>query len=152
MKVYFARHGQYVNPNSIEPCRLPGFPLSENGIQQVELQVEKLADQKIRAIYTSPIERCLQTATIIGKNLQLFPNQKQELIELETPFQGYKYDDMPDDLYIDPIHVNGGGETRKEIFTRMNKFIDTLKLTSKNSNYLIISHGDPMMIFLRKIQ
>jgi len=150
MKIFFARHGDYQNPDNIAPCRLPGFPLSIIGIEQVKLTASKLEDQKIRAIFTSPITRCVQTATIIGQSLHLYPNQKEQLIELGSPFQGYKNIDIPKDLYLDPIHVSGGGETREAIFTRVNNFVENLKQTSKNSNYLLVSHGDPIMIYLKK--
>lgn len=151
MKIFFARHGQYHNPDSVVPYQLPGFPLTKLGKSQANLQAEKLDHLKIRALYTSPIERCVETATIIGSQLHLFPNQKPELIETFTPIAGIKQVDMPPDIYLDPRHLAGGGETVEAIFTRMSSFVDTLKLTSKNSNYLIVSHGDPMMIFLRGV-
>ena len=151
MKIYFARHGEYVNPDGLSPCRLPGFPLSQHGIEQIEFTAQNLADQKIRAIFTSPIERCVQTATIISKELHLFPNQKDALIEVSTPYQGFKVEDLPDNLYNDHFHLDGGGETREAILTRISDFVGILKGTSKNSNYLIVSHGDPIMIYLRKV-
>ncbi len=151
MKIYLARHGDYQNPDNIVPYTMPGITLSELGKSQAQLQADKLIDVKIRAIYTSPLERCLETASIIAKHLHLFPNQKSELIETSTPLAGIKKVDMPLDIYLDPRHIEGGGEAVEVIFNRMNNFVDTLKLTSKNSNYLIVSHGDPMMIFLRGV-
>jgi probable phosphoglycerate mutase len=151
MKIYFARHGQYQNPNGIVPYTTPGIPLNDQGRSQGALQADKLSDLKIRAIYTSPIQRCVETATIISQYLHLYPNQKSELIETNTPLAGIKRADMPPDIYVDPRHIGGEGETREEIFMRMSTFVDTLKATSKNSNYLIISHGDPIMIFLQSV-
>lgn len=151
MKIYFARHGQYQNPDNIVPFTTPGIFLSDVGKSQAETQADKLKDLKISAIYTSPIERCVETAGIISKHLHLYPNQKPELTETFTPLAGIKRVDMPPNIYHDPRHIQGGGETEEAIFVRMNDFVDTLKSTSKNSNYLIISHGDPMMIFLRGV-
>ncbi len=151
MKIFFARHGQYQNPDNVVPYRLPGFPLSAIGKQHALIQAEKLASEKIRAIYTSPIERCVQTATIIGQELHLFPNQKDEIMEARTPLQGIKAEDLPSDIYTTKEHIDGGGETREEIFTRMNDFVNTLKQTSQNSNYLLVSHADPIIIFLAHV-
>lgn len=152
MKIYFARHGQYQNPEHVSPYRLPGFPLTELGQEQSKEIATRLSDQKIRALYTSPLERCFETATIIGKSLQLFPNQKPELIETGTPLAGISLDDprhaLPTYLYNLPEHLEGGGETPEQIFTRFSDFMEKLKLTSKNSNYLIVSHADPIMIYL----
>ena len=155
MKIYFARHGEYQNPKRVVPYQLPGFPLSELGIKQANIQADKLLGEKIRSLSTSPIPRCFETATIIGKALQLFPNQKEEFIETGTPLAGISLDDPrhshPDYLYNLPEHTEGGGESPEQIFARFNEFIDKLKLTSKNSNYLIVSHADPIMIYLHGV-
>jgi len=87
MKVYFARHGEYQNPEGVVPYRMPGFPLTELGISQAHLQADKLLTLNIRDIFTSPITRCLETASIIGKTLKLAPNINESLTETGTPLQ-----------------------------------------------------------------
>lgn len=155
MKIYLARHGEYQNPNSVVPYRLPGFPLSDLGRQQAQAIADQLVDQKIRAIYTSPIERCLEQATIIGKTLKLFPNPKPELIETGTPFQGLTKEALaalsPNYPYDIPEHITQGGESPEDIFARMRDFVNTLKSTSKNSAYLLVSHGDPIKLYLNGV-
>lgn len=148
MKIYIARHGDYQNPEGIVPGRSAGYPLTELGIKQAETIAHKLSDVKVRAIYTSPIERTLETATIISRALHLFPNPKPELMEVITPYQGYKISSIPSGLYTDPFHLNGGGETREALFARVNAFVETLKSTSQNSTYLLVFHGDPIHVFL----
>ncbi len=151
MKIYLVRHGEYQNPEGIVPYRLPGYSLSDHGKKQVELIAVKLKDQKIRALYTSPIQRCVESATILGNARHLYPNQKSELIEVDTPLQGIKAADLPSDIYQDARHIEGGGETREVVYTRMNSLIEKLKLTSQNSTYLIVSHADPIIILLAGI-
>lgn len=152
MKIYFARHGEYQNPNKVVPYRLPGYPLTDHGKEQIALIVSKLKDQKVRSLYTSPIERCVESAAIVGKELSLYPNQKAELIETGTPLQGLTPEALsimsPNYPYDIPAHIEGGGETPEAIFERMNTFVEKLKTTSKNSVYVIFSHGDPIDIFL----
>ncbi len=155
MKVYFARHGEYQNPDLVVPYRLPGFPLSELGIKQAELQADKLQSLNIRDIFCSPIERCVQTASIIGKELKLAANQNEALTETLTPLQGISIADhdkvIGDFPYDVPAHIEGGGETTKMIFERMSNFIEKLKLMSKNSSHLIVSHGDPIKYYLNGV-
>lgn len=151
MKIYIARHGEYQNPEGITPGRSTGYPLTKLGIKQAEAIAHKLSSTKVRAIYTSPIERTLETATIISQELHLFPNPKPELMEVITPYQGHEMSSIPPDLYADPFHLNGGGETREALFTRVNNFVETLKSTSQNSTYLLVFHGDPIHIFLTTI-
>lgn len=152
MKIYFARHGEYQNPKGVVPYRLPGFSLTDLGRAQAQFQADKLAAANLRDIFTSPIERCIETATIIGKSLSLHPNQKDEIIETSTPLQGMTKEApsllSPNYPYDIPSHQAGGGESPENIFKRMSDFIDKLKLMSKNSSHLIVSHGDPITIFL----
>ena len=155
MKVYFARHGEYQNPDNIVSYRLPGFPLTELGIKQAELQAAKLQSLNIRDIFCSPIERCFQTATIIGKALKLAPNPTAALIELGSPLQGMtlaERDKIGGNFpYTLQAHVEGGGETEKMLFERMSNFIEKLKLMSKNSSHLVVSHGDPIKLYLNGV-
>ncbi len=71
-----------------EPKSFPGpwiqphnNPLSQNGIEQANLISKTLEDEKISAIYSSPFARSLQTADIIGKNLNLEVIIKEDLKE-----------------------------------------------------------------------
>lgn len=152
MKVYFARHGEYQNPDGVVPYRMPGFPLTELGISQANLQADKLLSLNIRDIFSSPVERCVQTASIIGASLHLAVNQKDLLIETGTPLQGMKKAEIaslsPDYPYDVPAHIEGGGESPEQIFSRMHEFVEKLKSMSSKSSHLIVSHGDPITIFL----
>jgi len=155
MKIFFARHGEYLNPKKLSPFQSPGFPLTDKGIEQVNLQADKLITEKIRTLSSSPIERCVQTATIIGHVIGLHPNQHGELIEVGSPLLGMKQSAIAkmsaNPPYDIPAHIAGGGESAEQIFTRMDSFVSKLKKMSKSSSHLIVSHGDPMMFFLRRV-
>lgn len=150
--IYLARHGEYNNPNRLSPYRLPGFSLTELGQKQSALIAARLAEVPIHTLFTSPITRCLETATIIGEELNLPPNPRNELIETGTPLAGISLSDprhsLPDYLYNLPEHINGGGESPEQIYARFHDFIEQLRLTPQNSNYLLVSHADPIMIYL----
>lgn len=152
MKIFFARHGQYQNPQDIVPFRLPGFPLTDLGRQQSEQTANRLKSENIRDLFTSPVERCVETAQIIGRALNLHPNLKEAIIETGTPLQGLTHTEMRirtiDYPFADPQHQEGGGETPEDIFKRMNEFVDSLKQMSQRSSHLIVSHADPIMIYL----
>jgi probable phosphomutase (TIGR03848 family) len=57
------RHGEndYVKKGRLAG-RLPGVHLNENGCKQALTLAEKLAEAPIKAIYSSPLERALETA------------------------------------------------------------------------------------------
>lgn len=152
MKIYFARHGEYQNPDQVVPYQLPGFPLTELGKQQAKLQGDKLLSEKIRSLSCSPIERCLETATIIGQTIHLHPNAYSELTETFTPLQGLTKDELlklsQNYPYDVQTHIEGGGESPEAIFERMTNYVDKLKKMSKHSSHVIVSHGDPIYIYL----
>ena len=62
------RHGEndFVKTGKL-PGRLPGVHLNEKGQKQAEALGEALKDVPIKAIYSSPLERALETAAPIAK-------------------------------------------------------------------------------------
>lgn len=72
MIVYFARHGESVaNTGHIISNRDLDHPLTPTGRQQALLLAEKLNDAGLTMIYSSPIPRALETATIVSRELNL---------------------------------------------------------------------------------
>ena len=70
--IIFLRHGQAENnTKKILAGRSPGVNLTEAGIQQAKQVGKMLESLNISAIYSSPIDRALQTAEIVGKHCDL---------------------------------------------------------------------------------
>ncbi|MGH3492245.1 MAG: MSMEG_4193 family putative phosphomutase [Sciscionella sp.] len=62
------RHGRSTaNAEGILAGRLPGIPLDETGRGQAAEVAGRLAALPIRAVISSPLERCLQTARAVAK-------------------------------------------------------------------------------------
>ncbi len=72
------RHGEnnYVKTGKMAG-RLPGVHLNERGQKQAEALGEALKDVPITAIYSSPLDRAIETATPIAnvRNLKIIQNQ-----------------------------------------------------------------------------
>ena len=64
--IYLVRHGVTSHTATKLSGRLPGVNLSADGRNEAEAVSATLAGVKFRAIYSSPIERTLQTAEIIA--------------------------------------------------------------------------------------
>jgi len=82
--VLFIRHGenQYVKKNRLAG-RLPSVHLNKNGRHQVKVVAEKLAGSKVRAVYSSPLERCMETAAPIAAVLGLEVVSRPGLTEVD---------------------------------------------------------------------
>lgn len=63
--------------------RLPGIHLNETGRQQAQALAEKLASVPIQAIYSSPLERALETAAPLAEKLNLPVIPRDGLLETD---------------------------------------------------------------------
>jgi probable phosphomutase (TIGR03848 family) len=74
--VIFIRHGEneYVKKGRLAG-RLPGIHLNDKGIQQAQQLADQLSQVKLSAVYSSPLERAMETAEPIAKaqNLEVVP-------------------------------------------------------------------------------
>ena len=82
--IIFLRHGQAENnTKKILAGRTPGINLTEQGREQAEQAGEMIKSLNISAIYSSPIDRAMQTAEIVGKHCNVKPISDDRLIELD---------------------------------------------------------------------
>lgn len=66
MKIWITRHGQTaLNKKKLMQGRIDE-PLNENGIRQAENAHDLIGNVKFDAVYASPLDRAIQTASIIG--------------------------------------------------------------------------------------
>lgn len=63
--------------------RLPNIHLNENGRKQAATLAQTLSRAPLKAIYTSPLERCLETANPIAKALGLEILPREGLLEID---------------------------------------------------------------------
>jgi probable phosphomutase (TIGR03848 family) len=82
--VLLVRHGEndYVKKGRLAG-RLPGVHLNEKGRQQAEILAEKLKDAPIKAIYSSPLERTMETAAPSAAALKLEVIPRDGLLEVD---------------------------------------------------------------------
>ncbi|KKQ01768.1 MAG: Phosphoglycerate mutase [Candidatus Roizmanbacteria bacterium GW2011_GWA2_36_23] len=148
--VYFVRHGEYENPGNVNPFRMNGFPLSEKGKQQIISTVKILQDKNITSLYSSPILRTKQSAEIIGKELKLVPEICEQFNEVDTPFMGYPREEVNKKVifFFNPYHIAKGGESMEDVYNRMEKGVFKILKKNKSKKIIIISHGDPITIFV----
>lgn len=62
--IYVARHGHVENPGNVLYGNLPGFRLSALGRSQALALGQRLARVRLAAVYSSPLERAVETAAI----------------------------------------------------------------------------------------
>jgi probable phosphoglycerate mutase len=82
--ILLIRHGEtdFVKKHHLAG-RLPGVNLNDTGRQQAQAIAEKLATAPLKAIYSSPLERTMQTAEPLAQALTLPVQPRPGLIETD---------------------------------------------------------------------
>ena len=151
MKIYLIRHGE---TNENKETKLMGRShgvLSDKGKHQARLTGDALRDKNFRIIYSSPLDRCFDTAQIINEFLQKDIIKDDLLIERDF---GELTNSLAKDIDFDTLDVSSeentrlGVETLEAVKIRLQTFLDNLRKVDSQSNVLIVSHNNPMRVML----
>ncbi|MCL5027274.1 MAG: histidine phosphatase family protein [Chloroflexi bacterium] len=134
--------------------RLPGMHLNEKGRAQAQALAEKLAGAQIKAVYSSPLERALETAEPIGKTLGLEVARRDGLIE--TDYGEWQGKTLKGLSRLKVWHVLQhtpslmsfpGGESIAESQHRICREIERLRVQHDPKDIIVcVSHADPIKL------
>jgi len=147
MRLIVVRHGETEeNKKGLMQGHTPGT-LSELGKKQARTLGEKLANEKIDAIYSSDLARAYDTAKIIAKNLPGIPLITDEALrEIDcSPYTGGK------DAEIDWNNRPPEMESRIQIMKRIRKFLARIQKQHPNESLLIVTHCGTMKAINRVV-
>lgn len=154
---YLVRHGQTVWNTLGQTQGHGNSPLTELGIQQAKDLAEALKEYSIDIIYCSDLGRAVETAEIIGKelNIEIHPTESlremgfgvwegMPLREIEKIYpESFKmWRNEPEKVQIE------GGETLDMIKQRQDKLIEELNKKYKNKHILLVSHSVTVRVML----
>jgi len=159
--IIFLRHGQAENnTKKILAGRSPGVNLTEIGIQQAEQAGKMLKTLNISTIYSSPIDRALQTAKIVAQHCDLEPLIDDRLIELDMgkftmmPYDEIfaKYGNVFLKFYEGSEEVSENGvETFSKVQKRVFEMVNFVVNQHKNENVVLVTHMDPIKAMIGKV-
>jgi len=153
--ILLIRHGEndYVK-KGLMAGRLPGVHLNKNGQKQAQTLADKLAGAPVKAIYSSPLERAMETAEPIARKLSLDIIPRQGLIEVDIgEWQDQKLKSLSRQkiwkiVSSAPSRMKfPGGETFAEAQIRICNEIDMLSRQHEPKDLVIcVSHADPIRL------
>ncbi len=154
-RVYLARHCDVHNPDGVLYGHLPDFPLSDKGVRQAHDLGRRLAITRARVIYSSPLERAVQTAEIIQGHI---PGSTITLTEdlIEARFgrylQGIRPAQVPWRRPLWMVHMLWPGllpndERVSDMARRVERAIRRLLAAQPEDGGICVSHGDPIQAF-----
>ncbi|GIM28286.1 phosphatase [Clostridium polyendosporum] len=150
--LYLTRHGETLwNVDK----RMQGWgnsPLTDLGIKQAESLSERLKDEVIDVIYSSPIERAYKTAEILkrGRNIDIITHEglkeihvgEWEGLTLDEISRSELYGEQLQNYFYNPNKYKPfGGETIDALSERCEKAIKEIITENKEKKILIVTHG-----------
>jgi probable phosphoglycerate mutase len=149
------RHGEndYVKKGRLAG-RLPDVHLNENGKKQALLLADRLANTPIKAIYSSPLERAVETAQPLANALEKEIVQRPGLIEVNVgEWQGQKLKGLSRTKLWKTVQTTPsllrfpGGETIAEAQLRMITELQLLSAQHEPKDLIAcFSHSDPIKL------
>ncbi|HZH98357.1 MAG TPA: histidine phosphatase family protein, partial [Fimbriimonadaceae bacterium] len=148
---FLVRHGAHDLLHKTVVGRAPGIFLNEEGKDQARRAADRLLYERIEAIFSSPRERCVQTAQVLSERLGLPVNPVADLDEIEIGrWAGASFEKMEADPGWQQYNQNRslcqapGGESMLEVQARMVRFVSSLCHQPGLERVVAFSHGDPI--------
>jgi broad specificity phosphatase PhoE len=145
---YLVRHGEPAVFGRING-RLAGVGLSPKGRAEIGAVAERLAGERIEAIYASPLDRTRETAEILAGRLGLPVALRDDLIELDFgEWTGLTFDQVRADKRWLPwqncrsVAAIPGGESWRQVQDRVVGALFGLRQTHPEGAVALASHGD----------
>ncbi|QDV74722.1 Phosphoserine phosphatase 1 [Planctomycetes bacterium K2D] len=151
--MYLLRHGA-TPPNLVEPPVMQGDgidqPLAPIGREQAARAAEWLAHRPIRAIYSSPLQRAMETAGLIAEKHGLAVEPVDAIREVKVGrWEGSNWTEVernyPEQYraFREDPGVNGypGGETLQGLLNRVTPALESLMTRHAGGEFVVTAHS-----------
>ena len=149
--VHLLRHGEVHNPDGILYGRLPGFRLSDAGVEMAKKAADWFAGKDVVHLVCSPLERTRQTAQPLADATGLQVHVDERIIEAGNAFEGRAVAGgagvfrAPRNWWRlrNPLRPSWG-EPYVEIAARMIAAVETARDTARGHEAVLVSHQLPI--------
>ena len=146
---HFLRHGEHGLLGKVLAGRMPGVGMTERGRAEIASQAERLAREKIAAIYASPLQRTRESAEIVSARLGLPIEFRDDLLELDFgEWTGATFDAIRADPRWQAwstqrsLAAIPGGESMRAVQQRIVAAMIELNERHLHETIVLVSHGD----------
>jgi probable phosphoglycerate mutase len=154
--IILVRHGEneWVKKNRLAGW-IPGVHLNEKGHQQAQEVARRLAALPVKAVYSSPLTRCLETAAYVADTHQLALIQLEEVGEVRYgDWEGQKVKKLarkPEWRMVQffPSRFRfPGGESLRDVQARAVQALEMLSQQHDKETIVVVSHADVIRLVL----
>jgi probable phosphomutase (TIGR03848 family) len=147
--IFLIRHGETDAVGKTLAGWLPGVHLNQAGIAQAERLAERLPAARIAAIYSSPLERAIETAQPLAGKLGIEPIRREALGEIRFgDWTGREIQELEGDPEWQRFNSfrsstrAPGGELILEVQVRIVTELTELRRRHPDEAVAVVSHGD----------
>jgi probable phosphoglycerate mutase len=159
-RLYLVRHGATPLTAEDKFSGADNVFLSDEGRDQAAHLAERLADSRIAAVYTSPLDRALETARIVVRPHALTPMPADGLREISHGhWEGLSRKEVearfPDEYNAwesDPFtFAPAGGESGISVLARALPVIREIVVRHSDQNILVVSHKATLRLIISSL-
>ncbi len=153
--VFLIRHGLTGQTGTILYGRTGGIPLDHRGRAQAERLAARFDGVKLTALYSSPLERCVQTVEPLAGGQRVHLEERQELIEMDAgtwtgkPLTRLRHLKAWNQVQTSPATFRfPGGESFQEARDRVVGEIERIAKRHRHGRVAVATHGDIVRVLL----
>ncbi|CAN5825595.1 hypothetical protein BH11MYX4_BH11MYX4_41520 [soil metagenome] len=147
--LYLARHGETDDNARLVFQGQTGKGLNARGRAQARRLAERMHKSRVSSIFTSDLERAVETSLIVGAACGVEPGMDPDLREVDVGLWSGKSHHEIRELYpeewaawSDGLDLRrGGGETYAELAARIERAVARICATDARDPVLVVSHG-----------
>lgn len=156
-RLLLVRHGVTDHNTNHRFAGYSDVDLSERGVEQVQKLGERLAGEKIDAVYSSDLKRAVATARAAVNSHDLEIDLRPELREMNYGLaEGMTFGELEKaypDIAESIVHFNTGicfpeGETFMGFVSRSCGFLEMVQEHGRDETVLIVSHGGVLKVLV----
>lgn len=157
--LFLVRHGLTSHTGQTLYGQTPGIVLDGRGRAQAEQLVRRLAPVRPTAIYSSPLERCVETVRPLAEACRLPVVERAALIEMHAgtwtgkPLSRLRRTKAWAEVqrHPDTFRFPGGGESFVDAHDRAVAELHTIARRHRRGRVVVASHGDIVRVLLAEL-
>lgn len=153
--VVLIRHAAYPEAGRRFTGRSPGHALSEEGRAQAEELVARLSRFSLSALYSSPVQRALETAAPLARVLGLDVQPLDEFAEVDTgEWTGRTFESLARDETFARFNAERssvripGGEHFLDVQARVERGLEKITASHPGKTVAVFTHADILRVAL----
>ena len=159
-RLFLVRHGATAHSAEDRFAGWTDIDLSAEGRDQAQRLARRLSDDRVRAVYASPLRRTMDTAAILGAPHGLDPVGREGLREISHGrWEGLRRAEVeaqfPEEYAAweeDPFtSAPEGGESGLNVMARALPVIREIVLTHQGQNVIVVSHKATLRLLISSL-